>query len=68
MLPQRQLIVYRLRMNDDRWKSIKRVHDRFETISINDWEFMCRWLRERKKLIENLNVYGTIYFDIVLDS
>ena len=68
MIPQQQLIVYRLKTNDARWKEIKVRYDRFEDISVEDWDFMCKWVKERIKMITTLNTYGYIYADSELDN
>jgi hypothetical protein len=68
MMPQRQLIVYRLKTNDSKWKEIKRVYDRFETIPLEDWNFLIDWLHNRRRLIKDLELYGMEYKDIIIDS
>lgn len=68
MMPQRQLIVYRLKTNDTKWKEIKRVYDRFEKLPLADWNFLIDWLHNRKRLIKDLKTYGYEYKDSVIDS
>jgi hypothetical protein len=68
MIPQRKMIVHRLITNDARWKSIKKVYDRFETLPLEDWRFLTQWLIERKRLITSLRTYGFKYHDNVIDA
>jgi hypothetical protein len=69
MLGQAALIRFRLQSNDLRWKKIKRVYDRFETISLEDWEFLTEWLKDREKLRKQLfKNYGGFYKDPQIDD
>lgn len=70
MLQQDQMIIYRLHLNDSRWKQLKRVIDRFDTLSLSDWNFVVEWPKsnERKNLRYKLRNFGKIYIDDVLDN
>jgi len=69
MIGQKFLLIFRLEMNDNKWKRIKRVCDRFETVSLEDWNFLTEWLVKREKM--KLDLYMThkvVYRDKDLDS
>ena len=68
MICQEQLIIFRLHAGDNRWKKIKAKVDRFETLPLDDWEFLISWLRDRNMLKYKLRQYGKNYTDSKLDA